>query len=82
MTQSYFKAIIWDNSNYVQEQRRSNWLVPLLDSSVALAKRKSLCLEGTAEGGRERGPGGGRLEEEEEGKQDRAQPGAGASVWD
>ena len=40
MTQNYFKVIIWDNSNSFQEQRRSNRLIPRLDSSKLLAKRR------------------------------------------
>ena len=55
MTQSYFKAIMWDNSNYVQEQRRSKHLVPLLGSSEPLAKTR---LQGE-EGEWEEGWGGG-----------------------
>lgn len=50
MTQSYFEAIIWDNSNYAQEQRRSKQLVPLLNSSEPPAKRKPLCVEGGGTG--------------------------------
>lgn len=60
MTQSYFKAIMWDNSNYVQEQRRSKHLVPLLHSSEPLAKTR---LQGE-EGEQEEGRGGGKWEEE------------------
>lgn len=57
MTQSYFKAIIWDNSNYVQEQRRSKQLVALLNSSEPLARRRLLCVEGGGERGGEVGSG-------------------------
>lgn len=56
MAQSYFKAIMWDNSNYVQEQRRSKHLVPLLDSSEPLAKTR---LQGE-EGEQKEGWGGGK----------------------
>lgn len=57
MTQSYFKAIIWDNSNYVQEQRRSKQLVALLNSSERLARRRRLCVEGGGGRGGEVGSG-------------------------
>lgn len=67
MTRSYFKAIIWDNSNYVQEQRRSKQLVPPLNSSEPLAKRRLLCVEG---GG---GRGGGRKWEAEGGEVEEAE---------
>lgn len=53
MTQSYFKAIIWDNSNYVQEQRRSKQLVALLNSSERLARRRG-CVWKEVEGEAER----------------------------
>lgn len=67
MTRSYFKAIIWDNSNYVQEQRRSKQLVPPLNSSEPLAKRRLLCVEGGGGrgGGRKWEAGGGEVEEAE-----------------
>lgn len=57
MTQSYFKAIIWDSSNHVQEQRRANRLLPLLDCSEPLAKRRLPCGEGGGGRGREAGRG-------------------------
>ena len=66
MTQSYFKAIMWDNSNYVQEQRRSKRLVPLLDSSEPLAKTRLPGEEGERKEGQGGGQGGGGAEKGEE----------------
>lgn len=66
MTQSYFKAIMWDNSNYVQEQRRSKRLVPLLDSSEPLAKTRLPGEEGERKEGQGGGKGGGGAEKGEE----------------